>query len=120
MERLIGTYYARFVHVWLDTLNQAFGKQCVKCGIGTGNRVFYHPHAYVIVGYGYVLRESHDLVTDLALESAGNGKSEYHHGKTYSNTGSGNDNSRTRAAFYALVPTVKSSGQKSLHFKTRS
>ena len=62
-----------------------------------------------------MLGESHNLVTYLTLESAGDGKSKDHNGQTHRYACSSYNNSGARATSYALVPTVQSSGQKLLH-----
>jgi hypothetical protein len=43
MESLIGTDYARFVYIWLDTLYSALGQQCLKYRIGAFHRILNYP-----------------------------------------------------------------------------
>ena len=115
MERLIGTDYAGFVYVWLYVFNQALGKKSFNDRILASDRILDYAQSHTRVGYGDMLRESHDLVAYLALESAGDCKGQDHHRQTDRDAGCGNDDCRTRATFYTLVPTVQTSGQKLLH-----
>ncbi len=46
MKGLVGTDYAWFVHIWLDTLNSALGQQCLKYRIGAFHRILNYPETY--------------------------------------------------------------------------
>ena len=104
-----------YVHIRLDLYYHAFVKQGINSCVHAYHRILNHSQTHARIGYGYVLRESHNLVAYLALEPTCYCQSQDHNGQTHRYSCSGNDNGRTRAALDSLVPTVQPVGQKLLH-----